>query len=228
MWSPISPSTLLQWLRSTLSLSWQRKPRSGVKSSGIVIPLFASSNSFSFVPIALDVEDLEIDFRLRQWSGLDVVGRCTAVVMEYTIPSFKSPRRSIEIRQRDLANSKVIPDSQATDEGRIYNELREHQRLYPLHSRELWINHGNKQTLTLEVLPNRPIIMDSWYGPRRNHQVFRVFVGTVVLHVIFGGYEEFEALELLQNRLTSVASNGRLAIWHDEQHRMHASGPFHT
>jgi len=226
--SQISLRTLLQRLRGALSLARRRNTKNGVDSSRFLAPLFAFPTSFSFVPIALDVEDLEITFRLRQWSGFDVVGRCTAVVMEYTIPSFESPRRSIEIRQHDLANSKVIPDSQATDEGRMENVLRQHQRLYPLHSRELWLNHGNKQTLTLEMLPNRTIIMDTWYGSRRNHQVFRVFVGTVVLHVILGGYQECEALELLQNRLTSVAPNDRLAMWHDEQHRMHASGPFHV
>ena len=193
----------------------------------VFAPLFSFSESFSFVPIALDVEDLEITFRFRQWSGFEVMGRCTAVVMEYTIPSFDNPLRSIEVRQRDLANSNVIPDFQATDEGRLEDELREHQRLYQLHARELWFNHGSKRTLALEALPNRPMIMDTWYGPERNHQMFRVFVGTVVLHVIFGGFTELEALELLQHRLTSVDSNSRLATWHDEQHRMHADGPFH-
>lgn len=225
--SQIRLTALLQRLRAALSSSQQRNSKSGVDFSRGSAPLFGFSDSFSFVPIALDVEDLEITFRFRQWSGLGVVGRCTAVVMEYAIPSFDNPRRSIEVRQRDLANSKVIPDFQSTDEGRLENELREHQRLYQLHARELWFNHGSKQTLTLEALPNSPIIMDTWYGPQRNHQVFRVFVGTVVLHVIFGGYEESEALELLQHRLTSVASNSRLAMWHDEQHRMHAHGPFH-
>lgn len=224
----ISLPILMQRLRGALSSARQRKSRSGVESSGVFAPLFASSGSFSFAPIAVDVTDLEIAFRLRQWSGFGVAGRCTAVVMEYAMPSFDNPSRSIEIRQRDLVNSKTIPDFQATDEGRLEAELMDHQRLYRLHARELWFNHASKRTLTLEALPNRPTIMDTWYGTQREYQVFRTFNGTVVSHVIFGGFAEHEALELLQHRLTSVASNGRLAMWHDEQHRMHASGPFHS
>ncbi len=221
-------TTLMQRLRGTLGSAGQKKSGREVGPQAISIPLFASADSFSFVPTAVEVEDLKISFRLQQWGGFAVAGQCIVVVMHYAVPSFDRPCRSIEIYQRDLASSKVIPDWRSSDDGRQEAELREHQRLYELHARELWFHHASKRTLTLEALPTSTIIMDSWHGPRRNHQVFRAFVGTVVWRAIFAGFAEHEALEILQQRLTPVAPDSRLAAWHDEQHRMHAGGPFHV
>ena len=218
----------MQRLRGILNSAGHKKSGRGVDPQTIFTPLFASSDSFSFVPTAVEVEGLEISFRLQQWGGFAVAGRCTVIMMDYALPSFDSPCRSIEIHQRDLANSKVIPDWRSSDEGRQETELRDHQRLYELHARESWFHHAGKRTLTLEALPTGTVIMDSWHGPRRNHQMFRAFVGTVIWRAIFAGFAEHEALEILQQRLTPVAPDSRLAMWHDEQHRMHAGGPFHV
>ena len=191
-------------------------------------PQFASSDSFSFVPTLLDVQGLDMSFRLRQWGGGMTAGRCTVIVANYVAPSFDNPAHSIEIHQRDLANSKVIPDWQSSDEGRQEAELQEHQRLYPFPDRELWFHHAGKRVITLEALPGTEVIMDSWHGLRRNHQMFRAFIEKVVWHSIFSGFTENEAMDILRQRLTLVTPDSQLAMWHDEQNRKHVGGPFHV
>ncbi len=191
-------------------------------------PQYVCSDSFSFVPTVLDVTGLDMSFRIGQWGGVVTTGRCTVILSYYAVPSFDNPARSIEILQRDLDSSKVIPDWDSSDEGRQEVELQEHQNLYPFHNRELWFHHAGKRALNLGALPETTTIMDSWHGLQRNHQMFRAFVGNVVWRAIFSGFTENEALEILRQRLTLVTPGSELAKWHDEQNNKHASGPFHV
>ena len=219
--------TLLHRLSEVLRLAKRKELRRQNVQRLHSPPQFTSSDKFGFVPLVLDVNGLDINFRVQHWGGFGVAGRCTVIVMHYATPSFDSPSRTIELYQRNLAESNVIPDWQISDERWQQDELTEHQRLYPLNDREAWFFHASKRTVTLEAMSTTTTIMDSWHGPKRTHQIFRTFAGSVAWHTIFGGFLENEALEILQQRLIFVNPKSRLAKWHDEQHRKHADGPFH-
>ena len=175
---------------------------------------FAESDSFTFEPLVLDVSHLGIGFRLKQW-GYTESGRCNFLSMCYVSPAFDSPSRCVQVDQRDLVRSNVMPDPSVSDEGRQEGRLIRHQELYPEPDRELWFHHTTKEAVAIDALgPNA--VMDSWQGPQRSYQVVRSFLGGVELVAVLSAMDGQEALSLLK-RLVPIVADSPLARWHDAQ-----------
>ena len=203
-------------LRGEKLFSSSPGPRVSNSRQVVDLPIlhFAEPDSFTFEPLVLDVSHLGIGFRLKRWGSTES-GRCNFLSMCHVSPAFDSPSRCIQVDQRDLVRSKVMPDPSVSDEGRQEVRLIRHQELYPEPDRELWFHHTTKEAVAIDALgPNA--VMDSWQGPRRSYQVVRSFLGGVELVAVLSAMDGQEALSLLK-RLVPIVADSPLARWHDAQ-----------
>ena len=138
--------------------------------------------------------------------------------MCYLSPSHETPQKAAQLELVDLKATNVIPDPQSSDDGRQEALLSSHQSLYAVGHRELWFHHIHKRTTTLGALPTTSVVIDSWKGPKRSYWLFRAFIDKVEFLALMSGFGEEEARALLE-RLASITGNGRLAEWHDSEHR---------
>ena len=191
--------------------------------SEFLIPDFSEGKDFSpglYASLrAFDVEDLGFHFRFQQWgSGNETGGTAPSdyVRMVYTFPHFKNPTKAIELEQVDIAEgSKRAQNHQLSDEGRQEALLLSLNRnLYAPGNREQWFHHMDKQVTTLDAIPKTSAVLDYWRGPKRSYCIMRVFVGDVRIQALLSGFDDEEAVSVL-GRLAPIASNERLAEWHD-------------
>ena len=186
-----------------------------------LIPDFSNRDDFS--PglhaglYAFDIQDLDFHFRLQQWGGSGTGGTVPSsyVRMVYTLPDFESPTKAIELEQIDIASSMRGQNHRLSDEGRQEALLLSlNQNLYASSDRERWFHHMDKRIVTLDAIPGTSAVLDYWRGPRRGYCIARVFVNDVRIQALLSGFDEEEAVSILQ-RLTPIAGNDGLAEWHD-------------
>ena len=175
---------------------------------------FANPEGFTFIPLMLDSSGIEMQFRMVQ-SGYTASGICNFLVTRYASPTLDYPSYSVEMEQRDLAASKVIPRPSLSYEGRQKARLVRHQQLYPEHHRDASFHHAGTEIVDLESLAPS-VMLDSWQGNRRLNHLVRAARGRVRLVVLLSGLDKAEALNLLK-RLVSARADKSLADWHDAQ-----------
>ena len=160
-------------LRGEKLFSSSPGPRVSRSRQVVDLPIlhFAEPDSFTFEPLVLDVSHLGIGFRLKRWGSTES-GRCNFLSMCYVSPAFDSPSRCIQVDQRDLVRSKVMPDPSVSDEGRQEVRLIRHQELYPEPDRELWFHHTTKEAVAIDALGPR---MRSWTRGKAHGRVIKSY-----------------------------------------------------
>ena len=227
----IKRRSFLQRLREATSGSydWYSAPNRRTaqgKQPGreFLIPDFSNGDDFStglYAGLyAFDIQDLDFRFRLKQWgvrgpSGTGGTVPINYVRMVYAFPNFENPTKAIELEQLDIASSMIGQYHQLSyDECQEALLLSLNQNLYASSDRERWFHHMDKRTAALDAIPGTSAVLDYWRGPRRGYCIARVFANDVRIQAVLSGFDEEEAVSILQ-RLAPIAGNDGLAEWHD-------------
>ena len=200
------------------SIQFTRQPHQRLTPQDETVQLsvvrLADRDSCTFVPLLLGPSGLTLQFRLQQW-GYTEDGHCNFLGMIYTSPSFDQPLLCVELDQRDLARSKVIPNPSLSDGGRQKSRLAAHQRFYPATDPDTGFVHADLDTVHLPVLSS-DLVLDTWQGHMRFYQVVRGMRDDVDTMAVISGITKGEAISLLGG-LVPATQNEPLADWHDSQ-----------
>ena len=84
---------------------------------------FADPEGFTFMPLLLDVWEMEMQFRIVQ-QGYTGSGLCNSLSMRYSSPKLDHPSHCIEVKQRDLVLQPHISCLGIFDLGHRTDSLR--------------------------------------------------------------------------------------------------------
>lgn len=200
------------------STQFTLQPHQRLNTPGETVQLsvvrLADRESCTFVPLLLGPSELTLQFRLQQW-GYTEAGHCNFLRMLYASPSFDQPLLFVELDQRDLARSRVIPNPSLSDEGRQKARLAAHQRFYPATNPDTGFVHADQDTVHLPAL-SADVVLDTWQGHMRFYQVVRAMRDDVETMAVMSGITKGEAIGLLGG-LVPATQDEPLADWHDSQ-----------